>query len=226
MSASFPSWFRALLWMAAGGLLLVTLRSAASAVSGAGLPLLWWSARTLGIVATVALSLSIVFGLQLGGKSAALLPPAVTLALHQRWTLVSLLATAGHVLAVVVDDNARVGPLSVILPFASAQLRGPVALGTLALWGLALIAVSTALSAHIPRPVWRALHGLAFGAFALSVMHAATAGTDVWSPVVLLLVGGGLVLVLGGVFQRVLLGLLLPAGPAGEPKGSGAQGGA
>jgi hypothetical protein len=98
-----------------------------------------------------------------------------------------------------------------------------VALGTLALWGLALIALSTALSAHIPRPVWRALHGLAFGAFALSVMHAATAGTDVWSPVVLLLVGGGLVLVLGGVFQRVLLGLLLPAG---EPKGSGERGGA
>lgn len=206
MIDSFPRAFRVFLLLAAGALLMTAIPSFLSALAAPGIPALWWAARALGLVAYVALWLSALFGVMLSsGGAGGLLNTATIVELHNRWALAALVATALHVLAVIGDPVSGVTPLAVVVPLASARLNGPIALGTLALWGLAVIAVSTALARRLPRWLWRAVHGAAFGTLLLALVHGVTAGTDTQSLLVRGLYLGTSALLLGALTQRMLL---------------------
>lgn len=159
-------------------------------------PALWWASRAFGFVAYVALWLAMLTGVLL--SSARLPGPLdrkVLFELHQQWTLSAVIATALHVLATVTHPHSEIGTAEALIPYASAQLRGPMALGTLALWLLALLAVSSWLRTHLSATVWRLIHTLAFASFVLALVHSVSAGTDTSFTVVrLLYVTSGLVL--------------------------------
>lgn len=147
------------------------------------LPLLWWFARATGLVAEGALLGAMLCGLGIAGVLPGM-DRKRSMALHETWTLASLLFTTAHVIAIGVDDYARVEPLALVVPFASSVLRGPVALGTFALWGLAVVAVSTVAKAHIPREAWRVFHAVAYATFLLVLFHGLFAGSDAKHPFV------------------------------------------
>lgn len=206
MADAFPRLFRVFLVLAGGALAMAALPPLLTALAGPGLPLMWWSARAFGLLAYLALWLSAMFGVFVSARGAGgLLDKATVLELHNRWALAALVASGVHVLAVVGDPVAGVTPLAAAVPLVSAKLTGPVALGTLALWGMAVIALSTALSKRVPRWLWRALHASAFGTFVLALVHGLSAGSESGTAAVRGLYVGTAALLLGAVVQRLLL---------------------
>lgn len=159
-------------------------------------PALWWASRAFGFVAYVALWLAMLTGVLL---SSARLPGSldrkVLFELHQQWTLAAVIATTLHVLATVTNPHASIGPAEALIPYASAELRGPMALGALAFWLLGLLAVSSWLRTRIAPRTWRAIHTLAFGSFVVALAHSVSAGTDTgFAAVPLLYIATGLIL--------------------------------
>lgn len=148
-------------------------------------PALWWASRAFGFVSYLALWLSMLTGVMLSTQK---LPKRfdrkVLFELHQQWTLAAVIATALHVLAVVTHPEAGVGVLGSLVPYASRQLTGPVALGVFAMWGLGVVAVSSWLRSRIKPTTWRVIHTLAFGAFLIALAHSIAAGTDTEAPAV------------------------------------------
>jgi hypothetical protein len=147
------------------------------------IPWLWWTARSTGLVAEVALTMTLLGGLGVAG-ALPWLPRRRAAALHEAWTISAILAAAVHAVAVAIDPRSPVPPVAVAVPFASPALRGAVALGTLALGGLAVVATSTVLRRHVGAAWWRLLHTLAWGTWVLGLAHGVLAGTDASRPVV------------------------------------------
>lgn len=206
MSQVFPRALRVFLLLSGGALLATALPPLSAALAAPGVPLMWWSARALGLVAVLSLWLSVLFGVFVADRGAGgLLPSAMTVRLHTRWALAAQVATALHVLFVVVDPVSGVTALAAIVPLTSATLTGPVALGTFALWGFVVLLVSTALARRISKRAWRAIHRLAFGTFSLAIVHGITAGTDTRSPVIRWMYALTILLLLAALVQRLLL---------------------
>ena len=153
-----------------------------SAMATAEQPLLWWAGRALGFLAYIALGLSMLFGSMVAsGGAGGMFSKKWVMDFHQEWTLAAVLATVLHVVVLVTHEQ-YVTPWATIIPFASTTLTGPVALGTVAAIGLAVVAVSSWLRSLIPYTAWRALHALSFGVMMLALAHGITAGTDSASP--------------------------------------------
>ena len=210
MRDAFPRPFVIFTWMVAGAFLLAAIPALLELfgrLAAAGdRQVLWWSARVLGLLASVALWLANLFGVFVAGRGAGdLLDRATVMELHKRWALAALAVTALHVLAVVGDPASGVTPLAALIPMVSANLRGPVALGTLALWGMGAIGATTALYGTIPRWGWRAVHASAFGIYGLALVHGITAGSETGVPAIRALYVGTAAALLGAVVHRVLV---------------------
>ncbi|WP_197408537.1 ferric reductase-like transmembrane domain-containing protein [Deinococcus actinosclerus] len=87
-----------------------------------------------------------------------------------------------HGLLLTVDATYPQSLLAVLIPGQSTVLPLPVALGTLGLYGLALVILSTRARRRLNPRVWKALHLTAYPAFALLTAHGVTAGTDQLGP--------------------------------------------
>lgn len=202
----FPRAFAVFLALVAGALAMRVAPALLEALAAPGVPALWWATRAFGLLAYLAMWLSMLFGVLVAGRGAGgLFDRATVLELHTRWALVALVATALHVLAAVAAPHGGVSPLAVVVPFASATLRGAVALGTLALWGMGLVAASTALVRRLPKWTWRAIHATSFGTLALALVHAAAAGSESGVLIVRGLYAASVAALLGAVMQRALL---------------------
>lgn len=206
MNPAFPTALRVLLVMAAGALAVSALRPMLAAVTAPNIPVMWWCARAFGLLAYVALWLSQISGLLISSKGGGgLLEKSTATWLHNRWALAAQVATVLHVVFVVVDPVSGVSALAAFVPFTSATLTGPVALGTFAVWGLALLLVTTALSRRLSRTTWRAVHASAFGTFVLAALHGASAGADTVSPLIRGMYLITAALLVGGIVHRGLV---------------------
>ncbi|MFA7248018.1 MAG: ferric reductase-like transmembrane domain-containing protein [Dehalococcoidia bacterium] len=154
-----------------------------SAMATAEQPLLWWAGRALGFLAYIALWLSMCFGaLVSSGGAGGLVSKKWIMDFHQEWTLVAVVSTVLHIIVLVTHAESRVTPWAAIIPFVSATLTGPVALGTIAAIGLAVIVASSWIRTRVPYPAWRALHALSFGVMMLALAHSVASGTDTGIP--------------------------------------------
>ena len=206
MSRALPSSLRLFLLLVVGALCVTSARELLGALSRPDLPMMWWSARAFGLLAYVALWLSALFGVMVSAKGAGgLLDKATVAALHNRWALAALVATALHVLAVVFDPVSGVTPLAAFVPLASARLRGPITLGTMALLDMMGVAVTTELSRRLPRWMWRAVHASAFGTLLLALGHGVMTGTDTSSSTMRVFYLVSMAILVGAVVQRILL---------------------
>lgn len=218
MKTAFPTWIRGLALAALGAAIVLSIAPLVERLAAPAVPVMWWAARALGMLAYVALWSSTLFGVLVGSRGAGgLLDRATVLHLHQRWALVALTATGLHVLTVVGDPHAGVSPLAVFLPGVSERLTASVTLGAIALYGLVGLAVTTYLADRIPKTVWRAVHATAFGSYLLSLSHGVFAGSETTVPAVRALYLGTAAVLVAVVLQRVLLSLrpsTSKAGPA------------
>lgn len=183
MSSTWSGGVRMVAAFAAGLLAWVAIAALWEVAATADAPVLWWLGRAAGLVAYLALAASMLFGALVSSKGAGgLAHRAGVFELHQQWTLAAVVATVLHVLPTVADAEWGVGPLAALVPFAATSLTGPVALGTIALWGLAIIAASSWLRQYVPYRAWRAIHAISFGVFLLALAHGITAGPDTTLP--------------------------------------------
>ena len=141
---------------------------------------LWWyAARAGGIVAWALLALSVLWGLALSTKALGSRPrPNWILDLHRFLGGLALVFTGVHVLSIVADSYVHFGLTEVLVPFTGTWHPAAVAWGIVGLYVLVAVEITSLLRRRISKRLWRATHYLSFPLFALTTVHALSAGTD------------------------------------------------
>lgn len=183
----------------------------------------WDIARAGGFTAYALLTISVALGLALTMQwQSARWPRLINSELHNFVTLLALVFTVVHVMAIWLDPFTRFGWSEVFIPLVSHYRPLWMALGIVALYlGLA-IGASTLLRPLIGYRWWRRLHVLTLGVFALVTVHGLATGSDTrtWWGMGIYLAS---VLVVGTL---LCVRLLVPATPRGRAHPVLAAGGA
>ena len=140
----------------------------------------WDVARAGGFTAYVLLTLAVVVGLALSTQlqSPSRWPRLINSELHNFLTLLSTIFLVVHVLAVWIDPFTSFGWNEIFIPLASHYRPEWMALGIVALYLGIAIGISTWLRPHIGYKLWRQLHVLTLGVFALAAVHGIGTGSD------------------------------------------------
>jgi hypothetical protein len=129
----------------------------------------WWVARATGIVAWVAATASVVWGLLVSGKLVRRRRlPAWILDLHRYLGTLTCAFVAVHLVALVADSYTDFGLRELFVPMASAWRPFAVAWGVLALYGVVIIQVTSWGMRALPRNVWRAIHMSSYLVFVMA----------------------------------------------------------
>lgn len=139
----------------------------------------WDVARAGGFVAYGLLTLAVMLGLALSMRwQAPRWPRLINSELHNFVTLLSLVFTIIHILAVWLDPFTAFGWSEIFIPFISHYRPLWMAFGVVGLYlGLAL-AASVWLRPYIGYEWWRRLHVLTLVAYLFVTVHGLTMGSD------------------------------------------------
>jgi DMSO/TMAO reductase YedYZ heme-binding membrane subunit len=171
----------------------------------------WEAARAGGFIAYVLLTLAVSAGLVLRNRwQTARWPRIVTNEVHGYLSLLALVFIVVHVAAVLVDPFTRFRLSEVLVPLASHYRPLWMGLGTVALYLLLAVWISSRLRQRISYKVWRGIHVLAYGVYAAATVHGVGTGTDTQTVWALALYGTSIALVAGLAGRR----LLVPPGRA------------
>lgn len=184
---------------------------------------LWYVGRGTGVVSLVLLTVVMVLGV--GSRSARPafgLPRFAVVALHRTSSLLAVAFLAVHVLTLLLDPQAELRLVDLVLPFDASYRPLWMGLGTLGLDFMAAILVTSLLRQRIGVRAWRAVHWLAYASWPVAVAHTLGTGTDntTWWLLALTLlclgaVGAALVWRVGEEFGRPSANpVLLPPEPA------------
>jgi sulfoxide reductase heme-binding subunit YedZ len=140
----------------------------------------WWLAsRASGLVALALISLSVGLGLAMAGNVAG--NPRMKrpmLAIHEQAALGGLIAIAVHGLTLLGDRWLHPGPVGILVPFAMDHRPLWTGVGIAGGYLAAALGLSFYARRRIGAKRWRRLHKLTLVAWALSLAHAAGAGSD------------------------------------------------
>ena len=140
----------------------------------------WYLARSSGIIAWVAITLSVLWGLTLStrvlGKTA---PPAWILDLHRFFGASAIIFTGLHIGGLVGDNYLHFGWSEVLIPYASPWKTAPVALGVVGFYLLCAVELSSLVMRKLPKSLWRWVHRTSWILFVIVTFHGLQAGTDV-----------------------------------------------
>lgn len=182
----------------------------------------WDALRAAGFTAYLLIWLSSVAGLSLRLRVRV---PALSstrlLEVHRVSGTLALAFVAGHLAGILIDPWTTIGPVDAAVGFTSPYRPAAVLLGSIALWLMLAVLLSTTLAALIHIATWRALHYLAFPAYLAALLHGVTAGTDRDSPVAVCLFATTSAVVAGLFVFRLFdvrtvrrTAVLSPSGPA------------
>lgn len=148
----------------------------------------WILARVSGLSCFAALAISVLTGVALRTAVFDWMASNRGLkATHEFMTVLWIPLGLLHLVALVLDQTARVAPWDLVLPFVAAyDDRGRLALGlgTLAFDIFVLVAITSWLRSRMNQDAWRWIHRLSYLAFGMVFLHAVLGGTDFSSPVV------------------------------------------
>ena len=175
----------------------------------------WDVARAGGFTAYVLLTLAVAIGLALTAQlqSPSRWPRILNNELHNFLTLLALVFTGVHVLAVLVDPFTHFGWNEVFIPFVSHYRSMWMALGIIALYLGIAIGISTWVRPLIGYTWWRRLHVLTLGIYALVTVHGIATGSDTQTWWGLGIYTASVALVGGLLCRR----LLVPVNERGRP---------
>jgi methionine sulfoxide reductase heme-binding subunit len=151
-------------------------------VAGVTNPAVWYLMRGTGVVALLLLTLVVVLGVATSHRQRlGSLPRFVTTGLHRNASLLAVVFVALHVLLAVLDPDASISVVSVVVPFASHFSTLSVAAGALAFDLLAAIVVTSLLRSRLTRRTWFGVHLCAYAAWPFAWLHGLGMGSDVGS---------------------------------------------
>lgn len=143
----------------------------------------WSTARALGVVAYLALTLDVLVGLGLTTRAGDRWPGrAAGVDIHAWLSPLALGLTAAHAVALLADAYIGFDLVDLVVPFASSYRPVAVGVGVLAAYAALLVHGSFALRGRLGTAWWRRLHALAFVAYVLATAHGLAAGTDARAP--------------------------------------------
>ena len=143
---------------------------------------LWMTARGAGLAALTLMTLSVC-----GGALAhSIKNPSLRLVVqyaHRAGASLGLGVLVLHVVTIVADTYAHVGVTGAIVPFTSGYRATWVGLGTIAAYTFLAVAALGFARVKIAgsergAAVWRKVHGLAYGGWAIALVHGFMSGTD------------------------------------------------
>jgi hypothetical protein len=105
--------------------------------------------------------------------------PAWLVALHRWCSVLTAIAVATHLVALVADSYMHFGLAELLVPGTSSWRPLAVSLGVIALYLFVVVHVSSLAMKRLPKVWWRRLHMLSYLSVWTALMHAGTAGTDV-----------------------------------------------
>lgn len=139
----------------------------------------WDVARAGGFTAFGLLTLSVAIGLALSLRlQSGNWPRIINSELHNFLTLLALIFTGVHILAVWIDPFTHFGWNEIFIPFASHYRAVWMALGIVAFYTGIAIGISTWLRPRIGYKLWRSLHTFTLLLFGLVVAHGIATGSD------------------------------------------------
>jgi predicted ferric reductase len=139
----------------------------------------WYIARSSGIVAWGLLGGSVLWGLALSTKVFRGKPrPNWILDLHRFLGGLALIFTAVHVVAILLDTFVSFSLVNVLVPFTGSWHPAAVAWGIVGFYLLLAVELTSLARKRLSKRVWRATHYLSFPLFALTTVHALSAGSD------------------------------------------------
>ena len=143
-------------------------------------PAVWYLLRATGVVALLLLTGSVVLGVATSNRWApARLPRFVTNGLHRNVSLLASAYLVVHVLTAVIDADASVRLVDVVVPFGAASAPLWVGLGAVSLDLLAAVVVTSLLRRRFGNRTWRAVHWCAYAAWPFALLHGIGMGSDV-----------------------------------------------
>src|SRR4051794_27962839 len=141
--------------------------------------MIWYVARSSGIVSWALLTASVLWGLTMTTQVArGRVRRAWLLDLHRFLGGLAAIFTGVHVGALLLDSYVHFDVASVLVPFASSWRPGAVAWGITGLYLLLAIELTSLVRDRMPRRAWHAVHMASFPLFFVATIHAITAGTD------------------------------------------------
>jgi DMSO/TMAO reductase YedYZ heme-binding membrane subunit len=146
----------------------------------------WYTARSGGILASLLLAASVLWGLALTTRAASRITrPAWLLDLHRFLGAAALVFTGIHVVAILLDTYVHFGLVEVLAPLTGTWHPVAVAWGIVGFYLLAAIEVTSLVRTRLPRRIWRSVHFASFPLFVVTAIHGLSAGTDRHSPLML-----------------------------------------
>jgi sulfoxide reductase heme-binding subunit YedZ len=142
----------------------------------------WYLMRGSGVVSLLLLTVVSALGMATVGRwSPGRVPRFVTLGLHRNISLLAVVFLAIHVLTAVIDPDAYVRAVAVVVPAPHGHYGLWLGLAALAFDLFAALIVTSVLRERIAPRVWRAVHYVAYLAWPVALLHGAGMGTDAGS---------------------------------------------
>jgi sulfoxide reductase heme-binding subunit YedZ len=142
-------------------------------------PELWFANRGTGFVLLLLLTFSTMLGVLATARvSPRLWPRMLSQGLHRNVSMLAVTFLAAHVSTAVADTFVDIRWYDAFVPFAGNYMPLWLGLGSLALDLLIAITVTSLLRHRMSHRPWRAIHVMAYGAWALGLLHGLQMGTD------------------------------------------------
>jgi sulfoxide reductase heme-binding subunit YedZ len=172
----------------------------------------WDFTRASGFAGYVLLWLSVCGGMVTGFRGVpAFFGSARWIELHRIVAVLAASFVAAHVLGLLLDPFMPFSPVELLVPLASEYRAAWVGLGTLAMWLLAIVLISTALFSRLGWRRWHLVHLLSYPAYVMAFVHGVMAGTDSGATLALALYASSAAMVAALTVYRL-------AGPAPRPR--------
>ncbi|GHO46304.1 ferric reductase-like transmembrane domain-containing protein [Ktedonospora formicarum] len=139
----------------------------------------WNIARSGGLTAYLLLTLAVIIGLVLSLRwQGPWWPRLINSEMHNFLSLLSLIFTLVHLLAIWIDAYTHFSWFEIFVPFASSYHTIWMGLGILAFYLGIAIGISTWLRPRIGYQWWRRFHLLTLLLFVLATLHGIVIGSD------------------------------------------------
>ncbi len=160
------------------GSLIFPLAQTATAAT-AKTNLTWLLSRDFGVITYLLATASVLLGLSTTTRTAdRAIGRGALYDSHRALALLTLIALAGHIIALALDTFAQFSVPSLLIPFSIWYRPFWSSLGIIAAYGIVAVYFSFYIRDRIGYRTWRSLHYITFVVFILATIHGFTAGTD------------------------------------------------
>jgi sulfoxide reductase heme-binding subunit YedZ len=144
--------------------------------------MIWYFARSSGIVAYALLSASVVIGILMAGRTQFTWPRFAVEEVHRFLAILTGAFIVLHGSTLLLDSVVPTSLARELVPFTSGYRPFAVGLGVMAAELMAAVGISNRFRKQLPHGIWRRVHYLTLAVWLLATGHGLLAGTDRFDP--------------------------------------------